>query len=69
MLYCRRVWESQLNNEESDGELKPVKLKTQGQLIELPFYSKFLLIAAYLASYNPSQTDRRFFVKVLLSYS
>lgn len=32
--------------------------------VELPFYSKFLLIAAYLASYNPARTDKRFFVKV-----
>lgn len=30
---------------------------------ELPFYSKFLLLAAYLASYNPPKTDHRFFVK------
>jgi hypothetical protein len=33
--------------------------------VELPYYSKFLLIAAYLASYNPARTDRRFFLKVL----
>jgi len=31
--------------------------------VELPFYSKFLLISAYLASYNPQRTDKRFFVK------
>uniref|UniRef100_A0A6Q2X9B7 Origin recognition complex subunit 5 n=1 Tax=Esox lucius TaxID=8010 RepID=A0A6Q2X9B7_ESOLU len=31
--------------------------------VELPYYSKFLLIAAYLASYNPARTDRRFFLK------
>lgn len=31
--------------------------------IELPFYTKYLLIAAYLASYNPAHTDRRFFTK------
>ena len=37
---------------------KPIK-----QIIELPFYSKFLLIAAYLASYNPASTDKKFFVK------
>eukprot|EP00088_Acartia_fossae_P049968 TRINITY_DN5551_c0_g1_i7.p1 TRINITY_DN5551_c0_g1~~TRINITY_DN5551_c0_g1_i7.p1 ORF type:complete len:428 (-),score=59.39 TRINITY_DN5551_c0_g1_i7:247-1530(-) len=30
---------------------------------ELPYYSKFLLISAYLASYNPQRTDKRFFVK------
>lgn len=32
--------------------------------VELPFYSKHLLIAAYLASYNPVTTDKRFFSKV-----
>ena len=31
--------------------------------IELPFYSKFILIAAFLASYNPAKSDKRFFVK------
>ncbi|KAH0616484.1 hypothetical protein JD844_027611 [Phrynosoma platyrhinos] len=31
--------------------------------VELPYYSKFLLIAAYIASYNPARTDKRFFVK------
>lgn len=31
--------------------------------IELPFYSKFLIIAAFLASYNPAKSDKRFFVK------
>jgi len=31
--------------------------------LELPYYSKFLLISAYLASYNPQRTDKRFFVK------
>lgn len=31
--------------------------------LELPFYSKYLLIAAYLASYNPSKEDKRLFVK------
>ena len=31
--------------------------------VELPFHAKFLLIAAYLASYNPVKSDKRFFVK------
>ncbi|CAH1783899.1 unnamed protein product [Owenia fusiformis] len=31
--------------------------------MELPFYSKYLLIAAYIASYNPAKSDRRFFSK------
>lgn len=32
--------------------------------IELPFYAKFLIIAAYLASYNPVKEDKRLFVKL-----
>ena len=35
--------------------------------MELPYYSKFLLIAAYLASYNPAKSDKKFFSKVLNS--
>lgn len=31
--------------------------------LELPFYAKYLLIAAFLASYNPAKDDKRFFVK------
>jgi len=34
-----------------------------GLKTELPFFSKFLIIAAYLASYNPARYDRRLFVK------
>lgn len=30
---------------------------------ELPYYAKYLLIAAYLASYNPAKEDRRLFMK------
>uniref|UniRef100_A0A0C9R8Z3 Origin recognition complex subunit 5 n=1 Tax=Fopius arisanus TaxID=64838 RepID=A0A0C9R8Z3_9HYME len=30
---------------------------------ELPFYAKFMLIAAYLASYNPAKEDKRLFMK------
>lgn len=33
------------------------------QSLELPFYAKYLLIAAYLASYNPAKDDKRLFVK------
>lgn len=36
--------------------------------VELPYYSKFILIAAYLASYNPARTDKRFFLKVIISF-
>lgn len=31
--------------------------------VELPYYTRFLLIAAYLASYNPPRFDIRYFAK------
>ncbi|XP_067620341.1 origin recognition complex subunit 5 [Eurosta solidaginis] len=33
------------------------------QSLELPYYGKYLLIAAFLASYNSSKEDKRLFVK------
>ena len=35
--------------------------------VELPYYSKYLLVAAYLASYNPAISDKRFFCKVCIT--
>lgn len=32
---------------------------------ELPYYTKYLLVAAYLASYNPEKSDQRVFFKAL----
>lgn len=54
------------NVDEETGNIIPfVSKDKRGTLgmVELPLYSKFLLIAAYLASYNPMKTDMRFFVK------
>ena len=31
---------------------------------DLPYYTKFLLLASYLASYNPARYDVRYFSKV-----
>lgn len=31
--------------------------------MELPFYTKFLLLASYLASHNDAKCDKRLFVK------
>lgn len=33
------------------------------EMMDLPFISKYLLIAAYLASHNPPKSDKRYFVK------
>ncbi|PWW72668.1 hypothetical protein C7212DRAFT_348054 [Tuber magnatum] len=37
--------------------------KTVTKIHDLPYYSKFLLCAAYLASYNPARQDAMFFMK------
>nr|XP_002740279.1 PREDICTED: origin recognition complex subunit 5-like [Saccoglossus kowalevskii] len=65
-IYLREVssaqWEKyQLENVEGAGSLP--NLLSLRSSVELPYYSKYLLIAAYLASYNPTRTDKRFFSK------
>jgi len=45
------------------GPMSTAVVDTSRTSVELPFYSKFLLISAYLASYNPQKTDKRFFTK------
>uniref|UniRef100_A0A8C6T7N2 Origin recognition complex, subunit 5 n=1 Tax=Neogobius melanostomus TaxID=47308 RepID=A0A8C6T7N2_9GOBI len=64
-VYLREVsslqWEKMQEMEEKEaGAVRGLSAHTH---VELPYYSKFLLIAAYLASYNPARTDKRFFVK------
>ncbi|KAF2182865.1 hypothetical protein K469DRAFT_751988 [Zopfia rhizophila CBS 207.26] len=39
------------------------KKRDVGMQHDLPYYSKYLLISAYLASYNPSRTDSTYFMK------
>ncbi|KAL9120000.1 MAG: hypothetical protein Q9187_003441 [Circinaria calcarea] len=39
------------------------KKNTIGYSHELPYYTKYLLLAAYLASFNPSRQDQVFFMK------
>ncbi|XP_017361730.1 origin recognition complex subunit 5 isoform X2 [Cebus imitator] len=63
-VYLREISSSQwekLQKDDTDlGQLKGLSAHTH---VELPYYSKFILIAAYLASYNPARTDKRFFLK------
>ncbi|XP_068750638.1 origin recognition complex subunit 5-like isoform X1 [Montipora capricornis] len=67
-VYLREIssdhWQSVLGqNSLSDNENWEEPGVSVRAHIELPFYTKYLLIAAYLASYNPAHTDRRFFTK------
>ncbi|KAF7246574.1 Origin recognition complex subunit 5 [Varanus komodoensis] len=63
-VYLREISSSQWEQLQQDnGEPGQLKGLSAHAHVELPYYSKFLLIAAYLASYNPARTDKRFFVK------
>jgi len=66
-VYLREVssqqWEKLQQAEIEDPEAEYTVSSTTRCQVELPYYSKFLLIAAYLASYNPMKYDRRFFAK------
>ncbi|XP_078275824.1 origin recognition complex subunit 5 [Rhinoraja longicauda] len=63
-VYLREIsssqWERLQQEDEDDRHLKGLSAHAH---VELPYYSKFLLIAAYLSSYNPARTDKRFFMK------
>jgi len=58
-VYLREVSSEQWEKEEQRS-LDADQIKAQ---VELPYYSKYLLLASYYASYNPATTDRRFFAK------
>ncbi|XP_074840260.1 origin recognition complex subunit 5 isoform X2 [Carettochelys insculpta] len=63
-VYLREISSSQWARiQQDDGEPGHLKGLSAHAHVELPYYSKFLLIAAYLASYNPARTDKRFFLK------
>ncbi|XP_066561644.1 origin recognition complex subunit 5 isoform X2 [Amia ocellicauda] len=65
-VYLREVssvqWEK-LQQQVEKGEAETPRAMSAHAHVELPYYSKFLLIAAYLSSFNPARTDRRFFLK------
>lgn len=63
-IYLREISSSEWERiQQEDREASQLKGLSAHAHVELPYYSKFLLIAGYLASYNPARTDKRFFVK------
>lgn len=54
--------ESTINDDENNpNSMNAIKHSTRN--LELPYYTKYLLIAAYLASHNEAKTDKRLFMK------
>ena len=47
----------------SDNLEKATSITLQVVNLELPYYSKYLLIASYLASFNPASEDKKIFLK------
>ena len=72
-LYLREISSAEWNrearrieSEDVDGDsaflTRPIA-REKGEF-DLPYYTKFLLLASYLASYNPARFDVRYFSKV-----
>jgi len=49
---------------ESIDDLSDEKIKFEKLALDLPYYAKYFLIAAYIASFNSPKYDRQLFVKV-----
>lgn len=68
-LYLREISSAEWTQETKDFDTQDDTLgsflssKVGRAEFELPFYTRFLLIAAYLASYNPPRFDVRYFAK------
>ncbi|KAG4090746.1 origin recognition complex subunit 5-like protein [Neocallimastix lanati (nom. inval.)] len=60
-LYLRNISSSEWKNKSLEEYIEPSI--NSDITFELPYYTKFLLIASYLASYNPPRYDLRFFSK------
>ncbi|CAO0796824.1 unnamed protein product [Mucor circinelloides] len=61
-LYLREISSAEWSRETKDLD-SAARHMGRSKEVELPFYSRFLLIAAYLASYNPPRFDVRYFAK------
>lgn len=64
-LFLRQISSSEWQTRSSKGSASSdaVSLSHHARTLDLPFYTKFLLLAAFLASFNPPRLDVRFFSK------
>lgn len=69
-IYMRvgNIGANELKNNENaeDGfeiQQKQSTIKSFAQMLELPYYAKYLLIASFLASHNDAKSDKKLFMK------
>ena len=62
-LYLREISTLEWEKRHSLGDESLVHPTGALRMFDLPFYTKFILIASFLASYNPPRLDQRFFGK------
>ncbi|KAH8410201.1 hypothetical protein KR009_008118 [Drosophila setifemur] len=55
--------EKPLEDTEGSASIEDQSVRRLAQSLELPYYAKYLLIAAFLASHNAANQDKRLFVK------
>ncbi|KAI9505323.1 hypothetical protein GGI25_003647 [Coemansia spiralis] len=69
-LYLREIstseWQknsavASAKNDPDDVTLSIYQMAEDAETLDLPYYTKFLLIAAFLASYNPARLDAQYF--------
>lgn len=61
-IYSRIESASELQMTRSSARAESA-VKQAMQIIELPYYAKYLLVAGFLSSHNPASQDKRLFVK------
>jgi len=66
-LYLREIshaeWDSMKEKIQTEQEVIESVVAVSEQDFEFPYYTKFLLLAAYISSYNPARLDLRYFTK------
>ena len=62
MPYLKKALQTVYLREVSSAQWE-TSAKVDKMKVDLPYYAKYLLLAGYFASYNPANTDRRFFTK------
>lgn len=62
-----RIYLRELSTQQGERALATPTNSFGGMIdyLELPYYSKYLLLSSFLASYNPAKADKKFFSKVM----